>query len=131
MPSTHYSFELVCRQFIPALMLIPLITMTIAFSTIAGSMGAMVFTTIYSLFSFAVGFIPLTVALFPEGMFPGLGLIIGVVHYLFPNFLYYYQDSVYGLLLISSLIVYTISISFIFMFFTMIRLKQMDLSVSG
>lgn len=129
--ATQYTFRVICRQFVPALMLIPLITMTIAFSTVGGSMGAMLFTTIYSLFSFAVGFIPLTVALFPEGMFPGMGVIMGFVHYMFPNFLYYFQDSVNSPLLLTALFFYTIAISYIFMFFTMFRLKRMDLSISA
>ncbi len=126
--STPYSFALICRQFIPPLMLIPLIAITIAFSTVGGSMGAMVITTVYSLFSLAMGFMPLTVALFPDGMLPGIDTIMTLLHYLFPNFLFYFQDSINGPLLIISLLFYTVSVAFIFMFFTMIRLKRMDLS---
>lgn len=126
--STQYTFTLILRQFIPSLMLIPLITITIAFSTVAGSMGAMVFTTVYAIFSLAMGFVPLTIALFPQGMLPGLDILMALIHYLFPNFLFYFQDSVNGPFLISILVTYTFSVAFIFMFFTMIRLKRMDLS---
>ncbi len=129
MGSTQYTAVLIFRQFIPVLMLIPLITITIAFSTVAGSMGAMVLTTVYAIFSLAMGFVPLTITLFPKGMLPGLDILMNLVHYLFPNFLFYFQDNVNGALLISVLILYTFSVAFIFMFFTMIRLKRMDLSV--
>ena len=77
--STHYTLPLIFRQFVPSLMLVPLITITIAFSTVGGSMGGMVITTIYSLFSLAMGVMPLTVALFPEGMVPGLGVVMAVI----------------------------------------------------
>jgi ABC-2 type transport system permease protein len=126
--STPYTFALICRQFLPALMLIPLITITIAFSTVGGSMGAMVITVMYSLFSLVMAVMPLTVSLFPDGMLPGVDMLIGGLRYLFPNYLFYFQDSINNPLLIISLIVYTISVAFIFMFFTMIRLRRMDLS---
>lgn len=126
--STLYSFQLIWRQFIPALMLIPLITITIAFSTVGGSMGAMVITTVYSLFSLVMGVMPLTVSLFPSGMLPGIDTLLKSLRYLFPNYMFYFQDSINNPLLIISLVVYTVSVAFIFMFFTMLRLQRMDLS---
>lgn len=129
--SREYSLAVIGRQFIPPLMLWPLIAITIAFSTIAGSMGSMVFTTVYLMFSAAMSFIPLTLALFPPDMIPGLGLAMTILHYFFPNLLFYLQDSVNGAFLIVTLQVYTVSVTVLFLWLALYKFRRMDLSPLG
>lgn len=126
--SSDYSMRQILRQFIPPMMLMPLIAITVTFSTVAGSMGSMVFTTVYLLFSAVMSFMPLTLALFPEGMIPGLGVAMTVLHYFFPNLISYFQESVHGAFLVSALVLYTISLTVLFLLLAIWRIRKMDLS---
>ncbi len=128
--TTDYSMRQIARQFIPPLLLIPLIAQTIAVSTFAGAMGGMVVTTVYVIFSLVMSFMPITLVLFPDGMVPGLDTIMTLLHYLFPNYLFYFQESVNGWLLLSSLGVYSLSMTVIFLLLGLLRIREMDLSPS-
>lgn len=43
-----------------------------------------------------MSFMPLTLALFPEGMIPGLGVAMTVLHYFFPNLISYFRRVCMG-----------------------------------
>lgn len=129
--NSAYTWAQIARQWLPPLALPMLVAVALTFSLLAGAMGGMVTTTVYLLFSAVVSFMPVTLALFPKGMIPGLNEAMTVCHYLFPNLLYYMQDSVNGWLMIGAAAVYSVSVTTLFLAVAAFRIRRMDLNVVG
>lgn len=126
--SVHYTLAAAGRQFLVPLMLAPLTAIAMLFSLFAGGMGGMIFTVIYLLFSAVISFLPVTLALFPKGTLPGLGEVVGAVHYFFPNLLYYIQDSIGNTFMVCVIFLYTVSVTLLFLLFMLLRIQKMDLN---
>lgn len=124
----YNSLKMLARQLIPALILLPVIAINFAFSLLAGALGAMIFTTIYLLFSVAAAFIPLAVAVFPDGMIPFMEEFFFLLHYLLLNPLFYFHDSTIGGLPLAALFCYTFSLSSLFLLFSAYILYTADLN---
>jgi len=115
------------RQLMPISILPVLLAITMFFSVVAGSMGSMIFTMVYLLFSMIISFLPLTLNLLPEGTIPGLGIIATILHYLFPNIFYFIQDSIFQPFLFCILVAYMIAVSGIFVLFMNILIQKKDI----
>ena len=124
----YNSLKALWSQLIPSLFLLPLIAANFAFSILAGALGAMIFTTLYLLFSIAAAFIPLTIAIFPDGMVPFMEEIFFLFHYLFLNPLFYFHESASGGFVFAALVGYTVSVSALFLLFTIYVLYTADLN---
>ena len=85
-------------------------------------------TTLYLLFSIAAAFIPLTIAIFPDGMVPFMEEIFFLFHYLFLNPLFYFHESASGGCIFAALVGYTVSVSALFLLFTVYVLYTADLN---
>ncbi len=129
--TSEYTWAAMVRQWMPPLMLVPLVAIALFASLLAGGMGGMIMTILYLGFSAVVSFVPVTLSLFPEGTFPGLNTLAVVTRFLFPNLLYFVQENVSGPWMISILLVYTAALTTIFLVFTLWRIHTMDINVGA
>ncbi len=126
----YNSFQMALRQFIPALILLPLIAANITFSILAGALGAMIFTALYLIFCVVMAFLPLTVALFPDGMVPFADSMIFATHYFFLNPLFYFHDMSVATVQLIALVFYSVSISALFLLFSIYILFTTDMNAN-
>ncbi len=126
----YNSWEMAVRQFVPALILLPLIAVNITFSIMGGALGAMIFTALYLIFSIIIAFVPLTMAIFPEGMIPYLDEILFVAHYLFLNPLFYFHDTAAMGLPLTALVFYSLSTAAFFLLTSIYLLFTTDLNAA-
>ena len=124
----YTSVQVTVRQLAPALFLLPLIAANLAFSIVGGALGAMIFTTLYLLFSVVVAFIPLTLAIFPEGMIPLLDNFLFLLHYIFINPLFYFHDAGASGLPLIALVFYSFAVAALFLLFSIYLLYTTDLN---
>ena len=79
-------------------------------------------------FSLSFSFLPIAAAMLPKGVAGYAGAVGFVIYYLFPNFIFYFQDfKMFGLVFFM-LLIYSLSLSFIFLFIAVGRLETMDYS---
>ena len=116
------------KQFIPALILLPLIAANITFSILAGALGAMIFTALYLLFCVVMAFLPLTMALFPDGMIPLADSLLFAVHYSFLNPLFYFHDMAVGTVPLIALIFYSCAVTTLFLLLSIYMLFTTDMN---
>ena len=126
----YNSVQMALRQLIPALILLPLIAANIAFSIFAGALGAMIFTALYLLFCVVVAFLPLTMAIFPDGMIPMADSLLFAIHYLFLNPLFYFHDMAIGTEPLIALIFYSLAISSFFLLLSIYMLFTTDMNAN-
>ena len=126
----YNSVQMALRLLIPALILLPLIAANIAFSIFAGALGAMIFTALYLLFCGVVAFLPLTMAIFPDGMIPMADSLLFAVHYLFLNPLFYFHDMAIGTEPLIALIFYSLAISSFFLLLSIYMLFTTDMNAN-
>ncbi len=124
----YNSFQMALRQFIPALILLPLIAANITFSILAGALGAMIFTALYLLFCVVMAFLPLTIALFPDGMIPLADSLLFAVHYSFLNPLFYFHDMAVGTVPLIALIFYSCAVTTLFLLLSIYMLFTTDMN---
>ena len=124
----YNSFQMALRQFIPALILLPLIAANITFSILAGALGAMIFTALYLLFCVVMAFLPLTMALFPDGMIPLADSLLFAVHYSFLNPLFYFHDMAVGTVPLIALIFYSCAVTTLFLLLSIYMLFTTDMN---
>lgn len=124
----YNSVQVALRQFIPALILLPLIAANITFSILAGALGAMIFTALYLLFCVVMAFLPLTMALFPDGMIPFADTLLFGVHYLFLNPLFYFHDMAVGTVPLIALVFYSIAVTSLFLLLSIYMLFTTDMN---
>lgn len=122
-----YAFKIIARQFYLLMILFPLIAITIAISCFTGDISAMIFTVLYILFSISISMLPLLMAVLPESMTGGLESYVLLIYYFFPNFIYFFQTfKLVGITAVATL-VYSLSITVIFLIIAAVRLKNRDL----
>ncbi len=130
---THefYGPVLMLRQFYLVMAFLPLVAVTVAFSCFFGDLASMIVTSMYILFSLALGFIPIMVAVLPRGVAAGVESYIFILYYFFPNYVFYFQTfKLIGIVPIS-LAVYSVAIATIFLSIGAIKLQNRDLSANG
>ncbi len=123
----YNSFEMALRQLMPAMLLLPMIAMTISFSISTGALGAMIFTGFYLILSVLIAVIPLTLALFPAGMAPGMDLFFFMIHYFFLNPLFYFHDAAANVGTFFYLLAYSFSFAAIFLMLAAHQLSAKDI----
>lgn len=127
----HYSLLMVIRQMYLIMALFPLVALTIALSCFLGDLAAMIVTALYILFSLALGFIPIMVAVLPKGLATGVESYIFILYYFFPNFIFYFQTFNLVGVVPFSLLVYSVAVAVIFLTIGALRLQTRDLSPNG
>jgi ABC-type transport system involved in multi-copper enzyme maturation permease subunit len=129
--SELYGFFLMLRQLYLLLALAPLVALTIAISCFLGDLAAMIVTAIYILFSLALGFIPIMVAVLPKGLAAGVESYLFIVYYFFPNYIFYFQTFKLAGIVPFSLLAYSVSTAAIFLVVGAMRLQSRDLHPNG
>lgn len=130
---THefYGFFTVLRQLYLILAIIPLVALTVALSCFLGDLAAMIVTALYILFSLALSFIPIMVAVLPKNIAAGVESYLFILYYFFPNFIFYFQTFKLAGIVPFSLLVYSVAIAMIFLSIGALRLQSRDLSPNG
>ena len=78
--------------------------------------------------SLSFSFLPIAVAMLPKGVAGYAGAAGFIIYYLFPNFIFYFQDfKMFGLVFFM-LLIYSLSLSIIFLLIAVGRLETMDYS---
>jgi len=130
---THefYGPLLIIRQFYLLMAFLPLVAVTVAFSCFFGDLASMIVTAMYILFSLALGFIPIMVAILPKGVGASVESYIFILYYFFPNYIFYFQTfKLIGIVPIS-LAIYSVAIAVIFLSVGALKLQNRDLSANG
>jgi ABC-type transport system involved in multi-copper enzyme maturation permease subunit len=113
------------RQFFLLLAFFPFTAMTVMFSTFFADISAMIVTVVYLMFSIMLSSLVGLIELLPEGM-PAVDIVYPF-YYLFPNYLYYLNAfSNVGLTAVA-LVVYSFSVTLIFLLIASFRMKNRDM----
>jgi ABC-type transport system involved in multi-copper enzyme maturation permease subunit len=130
---THeaYGFSMVVRQLYLVMALVPLVGITVSLSCFLGDLAAMIMTAMYILFSLALGFIPIMVAVLPKGVGAGVESYLFVLYYFFPNYIFYFQTFKLLGIVPFSLLAYSVAMAVIFLIIGAMRLQSRDLSPNG
>ena len=123
-----YSFLLMLKQLYLILAFLPFCGMIIMISCFTGELAAMVISFLYLVFSLSFSFLPIAVAMLPKGVAGYAGAAGFILYYLFPNFIFYFQDfRMFGLVFFM-LLIYSFSLSILFLLISVGRLETMDYS---
>jgi ABC-type transport system involved in multi-copper enzyme maturation permease subunit len=122
-----YSFLTILRQFYLFLPVIPMVALAVAVSCFVPDISAMVVTVLYVLFSLFFSIVPLAIALLPKSLSVGVEAYVLIFYYFFPNFIYFFQNiQLFGLVALA-LLLYSLSIAFIFLVIAADRINRRDL----
>lgn len=120
-----FGFSVLFRQCFLILAIFPFIAMTMMISTFLSDIGAMIVTAVYLMFSISMSAMSIFVDMLPKSL--GVASYVHVIAYFFPNYFYYFNSfRLLGLIPIS-LIIYSFSITVIFLMIAAIRLNNRDL----
>ncbi|OQA88467.1 MAG: ABC-2 family transporter protein [Lentisphaerae bacterium ADurb.Bin242] len=123
-----YSFLLLLKQLYLILAFLPFCGMIIMISCYTGELAAMVVSFFYLIFSLSFSFVPIAVAMLPKGVAGYAGGVVFILYYFFPNFIFYFQDfKMFGLVSLM-LLIYSVSLSIIFLLIAVGRLETRDYS---
>lgn len=119
-----YGFGLLFRQSYLIFLLFPFIAMTMMISTFLSDIGAMILTAVYLMFSVSMSAMSIFVDMLPKSL--GVASYVHVMAYFFPNYFYYFNSfHLFGLVALS-LIVYSFSLTVLFLMIADIRLNNRD-----
>lgn len=120
-----YGFSILIRQGFLVLAIFPFVAMTMMISTFMSDIGAMIVTAVYLLFSISMSAMSIFVDMLPRNL--GVASYVHVIAYFFPNYFYYLNSfRLFGLIPLC-LIVYSCSVTVIFLMIASIRLNNRDL----
>jgi ABC-type transport system involved in multi-copper enzyme maturation permease subunit len=120
-----YPLQLITRQLLLVLSIFPFVAMTVMFSCFFNDVAAMIMASVYLIFSVFFSAIPLIVEMLPKSV--SVTSYLYFIYYLFPNFFFYFQTyKIIGLISIS-LIIYSFSVSVLFLLIASIRINSRDM----
>jgi len=120
-----FSFAVVIRQLILALVIFPFVAMTMMISAYLSDISAMIVAIVYVIFSVAISAFSIFVDMLPKSL-----EIVSVVHtiaYLLPNYFYFFSSFNYSGIVMISLILYAFSMTVIFLSIAAFRLNHRDM----
>ena len=120
-----YSFAIIIRQMMLALIILPFVAMTVTISTFLSDISAMIVTVVYLIFSLSLSTLAILIALLPKGMSTGSAVFL--LYYFFPNYFYFIHSFKLIGLVSFSLLVYTLSTTAIFLLIATHRMKTRDM----
>lgn len=119
-----YGFTLMIRQLFLIFAIFPFVAMTMMISTFLSDIGAMILTAVYLMFSVSLSAMSIFVDMLPKSL--GVASYIHVIAYFFPNFFYFLNSfQLFGLVAIS-VIIYSISLTVLFLMIATLRLNNRD-----
>ncbi|MBO7148183.1 MAG: hypothetical protein J6W81_10595 [Lentisphaeria bacterium] len=123
-----YPFSLMLKQLYMIFAFLPFCGMIIMISCFTGELAAMIISFFYLTFSLSFSFLPIAVAMLPKGVAGYAGAAGFIIYYLFPNFVFYFLDfKMFGLVFFM-LLIYSVTLSIMFLMIAVGRLETMDYS---
>lgn len=120
-----YSIGIMLRQMLLFFSLLPIVALTVMISCFVADFSAMILTSIYLIFSIFISLTPLLIEMLPKSL--GVAFYWMIIYYFFPNFVYYFQSCSSFSIITLSLIVYSVSMTFIFLAIAHHRMATRDL----
>ncbi len=120
-----YPISTMFRQFLLIFSIFPFVAMTVMFSCFFSDITSMIIASVYLIFSIFLSTIPLLVEMLPKSI--TITSYLYFIYYTCPNFLFYFLTyKVIGLVSIS-LIIYSLSITVIFLMIASLRISSRDM----
>jgi len=120
-----YPIASIIRQFLLIFSIFPFVAMTVMFSCFFNDITAMIISSVYLIFSLFLSIIPLLVEMLPKSI--SITTYLYFIYYVVPNFLYYFLTYRIAGLVSISLIIYSLSISVIFLTIASLRINSRDM----
>jgi ABC-type transport system involved in multi-copper enzyme maturation permease subunit len=125
-----YPIGLMCKQFYLLFAVLPLTALTVMVSCFLNDISSMIISVVYIVFSIAMSGIVILVSLLPKSISSSFEAYMLVFYYFFPDFIYYFQNSrIFGLVSLA-LLLYSLSITVIFLTIGANALNSRDLNSS-
>jgi ABC-type transport system involved in multi-copper enzyme maturation permease subunit len=120
-----YPITMIIRQFLLVFAVFPFVAMTVMFSCFFNDITAMIMSSVYLIFSLFLSVIPLLVEMLPKSI--SITTYLYFIYYTVPNFLFYFLTyKVVGLVSLA-LVVYSLSITVIFLMIASLRMNARDM----
>jgi hypothetical protein len=106
-----------------------MVALATMFSCFLSDISAMIVTALYLMFSLFVSVIPILFAMLSNEIRSDMMLLqvlVNFIYYPFPNFLYYFQSFYMVGLVPLALLLYSLSLTVIFLGFSVMRLRKRD-----
>ncbi len=120
-----YSVSTIIRQLFLLLAVLPFAAMTMMISAYLSDVSAMIIAAIYLIFSVFISAMSVVVDMLPQSL--GVGTIIHLISYFFPNFFFFFNSFNFAGIFIIALVLYSVSLSVIFLMITATRLTSRDM----
>lgn len=121
-----YPVGVMLRQLLLFFALLPVVSLTVMISCFVADFSAMILTSIYLISSLSVSIVPILIQLIPKSF--GVAFYFMIIYYFFPNFIYFFQSCSSFSIVTLTLIMYSVSISIIFMSIAYYRIERRDLA---
>lgn len=122
-----YPFGLMCKQFYLLLAVMPLTALTVMISCFLSDISSMIVSVVYIVFSIAMSGVIILVSLLPKSISSSFEAYMLIFYYFFPDFIYYFQNSrLFGVVSLAFLL-YSVSITVIFLTIGANALSSRDL----
>jgi len=119
------AFSVAVRQFILMLVIFPFVAMTMMISAYLSDISAMIVAIVYVIFSVAISALSIFIDMLPKSL-----EVVSVIHtisYMFPNYFYFFSSFKYSGVVMISLILYSFSMTVIFLSIAAFRLNHRDM----
>lgn len=120
-----HSFPTIIRQLLLVFSIFPFVAMTVMFSCFFNDITAMIIASVYVLFSVFLSVIPLLVEMLPKSI--SITTYLYFIYYTVPNFLFYFLTYRIVGLVSFSLIIYSLSLTVIFLTIASFRINARDM----
>jgi ABC-type transport system involved in multi-copper enzyme maturation permease subunit len=119
------SFSILLRQFILVLAIFPFVAMTMMISAYLSDISAMIIAVTYVIFSVVISACSMLIDMLPKSL-----EIVSIIHtlsYVFPNYFYFFSSFRYSGIVIIAIILYSFSMTMIFLSIAAFRLNHRDM----
>lgn len=120
-----FAFSLLARQILLLLAVFPFVALTIMISTFLSDISAMIVTSVYLIFSLLASAVSVFVDMLPKSL--ESVSIVHIVAYFFPNFFYFFNSFKFSGVVIIAMILYSFSMSAIFLFIAAFQMNRRDM----
>ncbi len=120
-----YSLSSLVRQSYLVLAIFPFVAMTMMISTFLSDISAMIVAVIYIMFALSMSAMSIFVDMLPKSL--GVASSAHVIAYCFPNYFYYLNSFRLVGVVVAALVVYSLSLTAIFLMIGILKLNRRDL----
>lgn len=120
-----YNIHIVLRQCFLIIVIFPFVAMAMMISTFLNDIAAMILVAVYTIFAIFISIISILLDLLPKSL--GIAAYIHFIAYFVPNLFYFLQPYRLISLTSVSLIIYSLSMTILFLIIATVRLNNTDL----